>query len=198
MGFAAATVAAFVLTMASIPIGAVFRLFDGQEAYFFIGAGFILTMISGYFTEMYIRRDFLKPLLLDAEREKSESLLLNILPKLIADRLKEETKTIADGFAEVTVLFADLVDFTKASAALSPGEVVTMLNEVFSEFDDLGERYGLEKIKTIGDAYMVVGGLPTPRPDHAESVAEMAPDMMTTLRDLNRRRSFELSVRIGI
>jgi len=111
------------------------------------------------------------------EQEKSERLLLNILPQLIAERLKRDERVIADSFSDVTVLFSDIVDFTKLSARISPEEVVTWLNDVFSLFDELAEKHGLEKIKTIGDAYMVVGGLPTPRPDHAEAVAEMALEM---------------------
>jgi class 3 adenylate cyclase len=100
-------------------------------------------------------------------------LLLNILPGPIADRLKETEGTLADSFPEVTVLFADIVDFTRLSAGLRPTEVVDMLNEIFSEFDRLAELHQLEKIKTIGDAYMVVGGLPHHRPDHAAAVAEL-------------------------
>ena len=122
---------------------------------------------------------FLKQI--QAEQEKSERLLLNILPKLIADRLKKGEKTIADSFAEVTVLFADIVSFTRLSAALSSTELVELLNQIFSTFDRLVEQYGLEKIKTIGDAYLVVGGLPTARSDHAEAVAELALDMQEAI-----------------
>ena len=111
------------------------------------------------------------------EQEKSERLLLNILPQPIAERLKQDERVIADSFTDVTVLFSDIVDFTKLSARISPEEVVTWLNDVFSLFDQLADKHGLEKIKTIGDAYMVVGGLPTPRSDHAEAVAEMALEM---------------------
>jgi adenylate cyclase len=112
--------------------------------------------------------------LLLAERERSERLLLNVLPAPIADRLKRGEEVIADGFPEVTVLFADLVDFTPRSRDTTPERVVRVLDELFTAFDRLAERHGLEKIKTIGDAYMAVGGLPQPRPDHAEAVAEMA------------------------
>jgi class 3 adenylate cyclase len=112
--------------------------------------------------------------LLLAERERSEQLLLNVLPAPIAARLKQGEEIIADGFAEVTVLFADLVDFTRRSQETTPDRVVRVLDELFTALDRLAERYGLEKIKTVGDAYMAVGGLPEPRPDHAEAVAEMA------------------------
>ncbi|NEQ26134.1 MAG: response regulator [Microcoleus sp. SIO2G3] len=122
---------------------------------------------------------------LQAEQEKSERLLLNILPKPIADQLKQEQRIIADNFAEVTVLFADIVNFTALSAELSPKALVELLNLIFSAFDGIAAYYGLEKIKTIGDAYLVVGGLPTPRPDHAEAVANMAIDMQAILNDLS-------------
>ena len=105
--------------------------------------------------------------LLLAERERSEQLLLNVLPAPIAARLKQGEEVIADGFAEVTVLFADLVDFTRRSQETTPDRVVRVLDELFTALDRLAERYGLEKIKTVGDAYMAVGGLPEPRPDHA-------------------------------
>jgi class 3 adenylate cyclase len=112
--------------------------------------------------------------LLLAERERSERLLLNVLPAPIADRLKQGDEVIADGFPEVTVLFADLVDFTQRSQDTTPERVVRVLDELFTALDRLAERHGLEKIKTVGDAYMAVGGLPEPRPDHAEAVADMA------------------------
>jgi hypothetical protein len=111
---------------------------------------------------------------LDLEREKSERLLLNVLPTSIATRLKQTEAVIADGFPDVTVMFADSVDFTRRSERIAPEQVVESLNDLFSVFDQLARERGLEKIKTIGDAYMVVGGLPDPRPDHAEAVAEMA------------------------
>jgi class 3 adenylate cyclase/integral membrane sensor domain MASE1 len=135
---------------------------------------------------------------LQIEKDKSEQLLLNILPEPIADRLKQEQRTIADSFAEVTVLFADIADFTKISATLSPQALVALLNEIFSEFDHLAERHGLEKIKTIGDAYMVVGGLPYPDPNHAQAVAEMAIDMQAALKQFSQRQKKPFRMRIGI
>ena len=132
------------------------------------------------------------------EQEKSERLLLNILPAPIAQRLKQGEKTIADSFNEVTVLFADLVGFTKLSANLSPAQLVELLNMIFSTFDELAEKYGLEKIKTIGDAYMIVGGLPTPREDHAEAIAEMALDMLNQVKKISEKQGKPLQVRIGI
>jgi class 3 adenylate cyclase len=111
---------------------------------------------------------------LAVEQDRSERLLLNVLPAPIAARLKRGEAVIADRFPEVTVLFVDLVDFTRSSDRSTPERVVQVLDDLFTAFDRLARRHGLEKIKTIGDAYMAVGGLPAPRPDHAEAVAEMA------------------------
>jgi class 3 adenylate cyclase/sensor domain CHASE-containing protein len=135
---------------------------------------------------------------LTEEREKSERLLLNVLPKRIAERLKTDTGTIADSFGEVSVLFADLVDFTRLSESISPAMLVALLNEVFTMFDSLAERHGLEKIKTIGDAYMVVSGLPEPRPDHAEALALMALDMREAIEQLNETHGLDCRIRIGL
>jgi adenylate cyclase len=135
---------------------------------------------------------------LQAEQEKSERLLLNILPAPIAARLKESPDVIADGFPSVSVLFADIADFTPLSDRLSPEELVDLLNRVFSAFDILTQRHDLEKIKTIGDAYMVAAGLPIPRPDHAEAVAEMALDMREEADRCAREVGYPLAIRIGI
>ena len=132
------------------------------------------------------------------EREKSEQLLLNVLPKSIADRLKQGESTIADSFADATVLFADLVDFTKLSSDVPAPELVHMLNEIFSKFDWLAELHHLEKIKTSGDAYIVAGGLPVPRLDHAEAMAEMALDMQKVAGHLHFGSGRRFDVRIGI
>jgi class 3 adenylate cyclase len=132
------------------------------------------------------------------EQEKSERLLLNILPGPIAQRLKQGENTIADSFDEVTVMFADLVGFTKLSTHLSPAELVELLNEIFSAFDELADRYGLEKIKTIGDAYMVVGGLPMPSDNHAEAIAEMAIEIQSAIGKMQTAGGQPLSIRIGI
>ena len=132
------------------------------------------------------------------EQEKSEQLLLNILPETIAQKLKKEQSTIADGFAEATVLFADIVGFTKLAARVSPTQLVYLLNEIFSRFDRLAEKHGIEKIKTIGDAYMVVGGLPVHRPDHAEAIALMALDMQQEINQFSAETGEPFSIRIGI
>ena len=136
--------------------------------------------------------------LLLAEQDRSERLLLNVLPSPIAARLKQGEAVIADRFPEVTVLFADLVDFTRRSQETTPEQVVQVLDDLFTAFDRLAERHGLEKIKTIGDAYMAVGGLPAPRPDHAEAVAEMA---LAVREEVGRHldpAGQPLAVRIGI
>ncbi len=132
------------------------------------------------------------------QQEQSERLLLNILPEAIAEQLKQGTNTIADTFANATVLFADIVGFTQLSARVSPSELVRLLNEIFSTFDYLAEKHGLEKIKTIGDAYMVVGGLPMPRSDHAEAIAEMALDMQKAITQFGTSHGETFSIRIGI
>lgn len=132
------------------------------------------------------------------EQEKSDHLLLNILPESIAAKLKNGQSSIADAFAEVTILFADIVGFTVLSARISPEELLDFLNEIFSAFDGLTEKYGLEKIKTIGDAYMVVGGLPNPSTNHAESIAEMALDMQEELAKFNAKHHAAINIRIGI
>jgi class 3 adenylate cyclase len=132
------------------------------------------------------------------EQQRSERLLLNVLPAPIAARLKQGEELIADDFAEVTVLFADIVDFTPHSARLSPQQVVQTLNDLFSTFDQLARRHGLEKVKTIGDAYMVAGGLPDPRPDHAQAVAEMALAMRQEAAKRTDPSGRPLQVRIGL
>lgn len=135
---------------------------------------------------------------LTKEQEKSDRLLLNILPESIAAKLKEGNNSIAEAFAEVTILFSDIVGFTVLSSQISPEELLELLNEIFSAFDDLTEKYGLEKIKTIGDAYMVVGGLPNPCTNHAEKIAEMALDMQEELVKFNVRHNTGINIRIGI
>jgi adenylate cyclase len=135
---------------------------------------------------------------LQVEREKSERLLLNILPKPIAERMKKGETNIADSHPDVTVLVADLVGFTTLSAHISPEEVVQLLNEIFSAFDLLVGKLGLDKIKTIGDAYMVAGGISFPRPDHAEANAELALNMQKEIERLNQEYNTSIRLRIGI
>jgi adenylate cyclase len=135
---------------------------------------------------------------LAAEREKSENLLLNVLPASIARRLKDGEHPLADRFEEATVLFADLVGFTPMSEQLSPEEVVELLDDLFSQFDAMAERHGLEKIKTVGDAYVVVGGVPEPATEAAEEVAKMAVEMVALVAAHPVPSGENLSLRIGI
>jgi len=135
---------------------------------------------------------------LDQRRKQADELLLNILPEPIAEKLKySPTQTIAQNFSNVSILFADVVDFTPLSSSMNPTEVVSLLNEVFSYFDTLVEKYGLEKIKTIGDCYMVAAGVPLLRTDHAHVITRLALEMRDyiTQHDFQGRR---LSFRIGI
>lgn len=132
------------------------------------------------------------------QQDRAENLLLNILPAPIAHRLQNTNQTIADGFADVTVMFADIVNFTQLAASLSPNQVFTTLNQIFSAFDELAEKYGLEKIKTIGDAYMIAGGLDNNCPDYAHAIADMAIEMNATLNQNFGVNPLGLGIRIGI
>lgn len=134
----------------------------------------------------------------EAERARSEDLLLNILPPTIAARLKDGEQLIADAHADVTVVFADIVGFTPLSASLAPDVVVGMLNQVYSAFDDLADRYGLEKIRTVGDNYFAVAGAPISRPDHAEAAAEFAMAMLQVVRNNPGAELASLNMRIGL
>jgi class 3 adenylate cyclase len=134
---------------------------------------------------------------LDKEAARSESLLLNILPKSIAERLKNSTELIADRVPEASIVFADLVGFTEVSRKMDAEQLVSMLNEIFLGFDRAAKRLGLEKIKTIGDAYMVVAGVPEPRADHVQAAGEMALAMQMHLEALSSRNP-DLRLRIGI
>jgi class 3 adenylate cyclase len=136
--------------------------------------------------------------LLEVERARSEGLLRNMLPEPIAGRLKQREEVIADAFGEVTVLFADIVDFTAHAARSPPVATVALLNELFSQFDALTEARGLEKIKTVGDAYMVAGGLPDPMPDHAGAVAELALEMLNVAAGRSFPEGGPVRLRIGI
>ncbi len=135
---------------------------------------------------------------LQQEQAKAEELLLNILPGAIATQLKESPGTIAELFEEVTILFADIVGFTPLSNRMAPLELVEFLNSIFSSFDALADRHGLEKIKTIGDAYMVAAGLPKPRQDHAQAIADMALDMQAAIAHIRDDQGQPCQVRIGI
>jgi len=141
-----------------------------------------------------------------AEQKISERLLLNVLPHSIAKRLKGRpeamadsfTELIADSLPEVTVLFADIVEFTKFSEGVSAEELVEVLNDIFTRFDQVADRRGLEKIKTIGDSYMAAAGLPLPAADHPERAAHMALDLIEVMEEFNRHSRHQLAVRIGL
>ncbi|KAM3102560.1 adenylate/guanylate cyclase domain-containing protein [Phormidesmis sp. 146-12] len=164
-------------------------------------------MVIGNQLGEFIQRKRAEIALSDQQRQ-TEHLLCNVLPRSIVDRLKQEQikleqpgnqwSGIAEQFDETTVLFADLVGFTQLTVSLSPIELVSLLNEIFSAFDHLSDRYGLEKIKTIGDAYMVVGGVPNRRKDHAQAIAEMALEMQAALAQFNLKNHKEFRMRIGI
>lgn len=132
------------------------------------------------------------------EREKSERLLLNILPAAIAERMKKGEVNIADQHANATVLLADLVGFTALAAHISAEQVVCLLNEMFSAFDLLADRHGVEKIKTIGDAYMAVGGIPLPRRDHAAAAVELALGLRDEITRFNQQYGTSIRIRIGV
>ncbi len=135
---------------------------------------------------------------LQVERAKSERLLLNILPKAICERLKAGEATIVDAIEDATVLFADIVGFTRIASTMTPDQTVALLNEIFSDFDQLAEKIGVEKIKTIGDSYMVVSGVPLPNKNHAMLCAEMALQMLDVIDQFNRRNQLRWTVRIGL
>jgi guanylate cyclase len=158
-----------------------------------VGGTIVFTLLAVFAAQ---RRDALAAL--RVEQEKAENLLLNILPRSIADRLKAQTRPIADHFESASILFADVVDFTPWSERLLPSEVVGYLDHLFSHFDALAERYGLEKIKTIGDCYMVAAGVPTPRTDHARVLALMALDMLEAMRSDDELGHLGLELRAGI
>ncbi|MGO8999475.1 MAG: adenylate/guanylate cyclase domain-containing protein [Polyangiaceae bacterium] len=135
---------------------------------------------------------------LDVERAKSEALLLNILPRRIADRLKAQGQAIAERFDEATVLFADIVGFTGIAEKMSPTDLVAMLDNVFTRFDAIADATGVEKIKTIGDAYMMAAGVPEPRPDHADAIADAALAMQRVFEEGGDPKLKLLSMRIGV
>jgi guanylate cyclase len=158
-----------------------------------VGGTIVFTLLAMFAGE---RSDALAALRL--EQAKAESLLLNILPQSIAERLKVQSQRIADQIDSASILFADVVDFTPWSERLAPAEVVGYLDHLFSHFDELAERHGLEKIKTIGDCYMVAAGVPTPRPDHAHALARMALDMLDAMGRDDEIGQLGLELRIGI
>jgi len=159
-------------------------------------AFFVLNVLGVSTTTFVLLQYFFRELA--RERGRSERLLLNTLPRPVAERLKADEGTIADHADEVTVLFADLVGFTAIADRTDAREVVELLNEVFSAFDDLVDGSGLEKIKTLGDGYMVAAGIPTARVDHAEAAADLALEMERRLGSLPRAGRARVGLRIGL
>jgi class 3 adenylate cyclase len=159
---------------------------------FFLAGALMMAAFSGYTRERAERINFRQSLVIEQERHKSEKLLLNILPREVTEQLKSSGGTTAQRFPEASILFADIVGFTALSARMGAEETVGMLNRVFSFFDSLVDKYDLEKIRTIGDNYMVVAGVPRPCPDHAASLAAMALEMRAYAATL------PLELRIGL
>ena len=153
----------------------------------FCAVAALVTLVLAYFR---IQRD--------QAMERSDRLLLNVLPPEIAERLKRQESPIADRFEEVTVLFADMVGFTERSATEPPEVTVALLNAFLTAFDRLAQHHGLRPIRTMGDSYLVVGGLPVPRTDHAEAIADMALDMLEEVIVLNREHAWDRSFRVGV
>lgn len=183
VGISAIFDAALTRSATALPIAAQTALF----AFNFCGVAASVTLVLAYFR---IQRD--------EAMARSERLLLNVLPPEIAERLKRDEYPIADRFEDVTVLFADMAGFTVRSATESPEAMVKMLNEFLSAFDGLAQRHGLRPIRTTGDSYLVVGGLPIPRPDHAEAIADMALDMLQMVDLLNDRHGWSVKFRLGV
>lgn len=172
---------------------------------FFIWNMVLMLIMASYFAESTHRKLFLQKTMIKdqqkqiaVEYERAEGLLLNILPKVIATRLKEDQSVIADYFNSTSVLFADIVGFTDLPEKMPPGQLVEILNNIFSRFDKLAEEKGLEKIKTIGDAYMVAGGLPNPRVGHIEDIADFSLAMNEELESFNVEYSLGLEIRVGL
>ncbi|GAB2968279.1 hypothetical protein GCM10027076_00570 [Nocardioides montaniterrae] len=155
-------------------------------------------LLIAYALELLRRTDFQGQREVERERERSEAILHNVLPVSIADRLRGGETAIADSASDVSVLFSDIVGFTRVSESLPPEELVRLLDAMFRAFDALCDQRGIEKIKTVGDAYMAVAGLPLPDPDHAASLAELALDMQRTLARLSHDWPSPIAMRIGI
>jgi class 3 adenylate cyclase len=194
--YAVATVALMVgMVQVFKPAG---LFFVRQDMPFMVGTALVLFLLLAYQQERQARSGFLAGYLLERERARAEALLLNILPAPVAARLQTEPGIIADDIEQAGVLFADIVDFTPLAATLPANEVVRLLNDVFTTFDELAERFGLEKIKTIGDAYMAAAGLPEPQDGHAARLAEMALAMQEASAQFQRGDGTALRLRVGI
>jgi adenylate cyclase len=166
--------------------------------FFFLG-GNIIGIFASYALERYSRRDFLQKYSIQAQRDQADKLLYNVLPERIAEKLKQSNETIAEEFSSATVLFTDIVNFTPVSAHFAPYEVVDMLDEMFSNFDELVDKYSVEKIQVAGDGYMMAAGVPTPRPDHAKVLAQLALDMLDCVKQEQfLGGKYPIEIRIGL
>jgi class 3 adenylate cyclase len=201
VGFTVACVTSFSCTVAFatvIPLTREIEPLDLLTIYYQFAAANLIGMIALYWIERFRRVEFINLESIASERSRYRDLLVRILPQTIAERLERGEHDIADDFSETTVLFADIVGFTDFSARHRPAEIVDLLNRVFGEFDQLVERHGVEKIKTIGDAYLVAGGLPEEKPDHCEAIAALALDMMAAAHSVQTPDGEPIEVRIGI
>ncbi len=178
-------------------------IYEPSALFTFIAVPFLITALpvvwaGSLYVQLYARENYRSSKLLSISMQRSESLLLNILPLPIANRLKESPGTIADGFDNVSVLFADIVGFTPLSEQYRPDALIQMLNRIFNEFDTISIKRKVEKIKTIGDAYMLVSGVPEPRTDHCFAVAECALDMVAAAEFLSDPGGNPIQIRVGI
>lgn len=180
----------YVVRDNNLPIGIILTLFV-------LNVG-IVSSLAFFQLRAFVRQRDEALRLLRLEQAKTDRLLTNILPRPIADILKDEQQVIAERFEAVSILFADVVGFTPLSTTVEAAEMVTLLNEVYTCFDEVGERYGLEKIRTMGDGYMVASGVPTPRPDHAQALAGAALEMMAFLERWESPRAGEILFRMGM
>jgi class 3 adenylate cyclase len=185
-----------VVFVAPLPFIRVEPLFLDTLYYLTVPFAFLLIFITSYFA---FKEASQAEMALESEHEFSERLLQNILPRAVAVRLRDHrTQLVADQIPSATILFADIVDFTPRAARWEPQQVVAFLSRVFSQFDAIASAHGLEKIKTIGDAYMVAGGLPEPKPDHEAAVALMALDLLACCRRISEQVGEPVEVRIGL
>lgn len=192
----------FAYASALLTLGVLAALRKPPEIFYAMMINAVAATAIAILIELIIYRQiedvFISKKIAEIEREKSEKLLRNVLPDVIASRLRSDPHMIAEGFPEATILFADLVGFTEMSSRISPERLVDLLNDIFGRFDDLAIRHGVEKIKTVGDAYMVACGLPGQNANHLAATADFALAILATLEQVNSERCVDLKLRIGI
>lgn len=189
---------AFVAVFYQFPVASEEQILIIKLIIFMLGAFSLLCTTTCYFLEYFSRRDFIFQKIIEEERRASEELLLNILPVHVVNRLKSGDTVIADSHEHVTILFADLVGFTKISRVLPASELVMILNTIFTAFDELSEKYDVEKIKTIGDSYMVSSKVGSDSRESAEKIVHLAEDMIKVISSLKEQAKLPLHIRIGI